>query len=78
MSTHHLDKKTLYFHVQAKLAQEGKSDRWLCQYLGVSGSTVNRLKDEGASIDGDILLSLLAWLGYETIPEDLILKGPRK
>ncbi len=64
MSTHRLDTRALHLAIYARMLDEGLSAAQVAARVGVSASTLTRVKG-GRCPDADALVSLLVWLGRE-------------
>jgi transcriptional regulator with XRE-family HTH domain len=73
MTAYELDVPELYAHLDSKRRQSGLTWRGVAGIVGISPSTLTRLKD-GNRPDADALVSLMAWLdldlAYVTKPKE--------
>jgi transcriptional regulator with XRE-family HTH domain len=63
VSTYRLDVAELFRQLDARRRWRGLSWRALARELGLSASTLTRLRDGGGAPDADALMTLLVWLG---------------
>jgi len=63
VSAYRLNVAELYRLVDAQRQFRGLSWRAVARELGLSASTLTRLRDGGCAPDADALVSLLMWLG---------------
>lgn len=73
MTAYQLDVPELYAHLDNMRRQGGLTWRGVAEIVGISPSTMTRLKD-GKRPDADALVSLIAWLdldlSYVTKPKE--------
>lgn len=62
MTTHRLDTDALHLAIYARMHAEKLTARQVAERVGVSASTLTRIK-QGQRPDADGLVSLLVWLG---------------
>jgi len=61
LTTHRLDTEALFLAIFARAFKQGVTLRHVAAQVGVSASTITRIK-QGRCPDADGLLSLLVWL----------------
>lgn len=75
-TTHRLDVAELHVAIYAQSHREGLSAQQVAQQLGLSESTLTRIK-QGKRPDADALVTLLVWLGRDAADFTVLNGGAR-
>ena len=75
-TTHRLDVAELHVAIYAQSHREGLSSKEVAEQLGVSESTLTRIK-QGKRPDADALVTLLVWLGRDAADFTVLNGGAR-